>query len=798
MAPDSSRSVPLLPLRDAVVFPTANVTFKVGREFSKRAIEQALREPEKRLAVVAQRDTAVENPGPADLHDVGTLCAIIQVIEGPGGVYHVFLEGLSRVRITETVSSMVCLRATVAPLETEPGKKKEIAKLRAILESTIIEFTDGRDYPRDLVRDTFSIEDDERFLDQATALFVGQKIEDHQRLLATSALEKRYQQVIAALKMELELRAMEDRIEDNVRQKMENNQKEYYLNERKNAIENELRGKDAPGSPRDRQSDDDLLRQRIKNLEAPEPVKEKLREEFDRYQMLPPMSSESSVARIYIDTLLALPWQKKSDAVIDINRAEAVLENDHFGLTDVKKRILEYLAVVKLSTSLKAPILCLVGPPGVGKTSIAASIARATGRQFVRTSLGGVRDEAEIRGHRRTYIGSMPGRIIQSIRKVKVMNPLFLLDELDKLNSDYKGDPAAALLEVLDPEQNHAFMDHYVDIEFDLSQVLFVATANDEAAIPRALHDRLEIIRIEGYTYHEKKHIARKFLLEKQKKYNGLNDLPISITEPALTRLIDAHTSEAGVRELERKLAAICRRIALERVKSIRPPKLCRITEKNIEHYLGPDMYTAKKDTGRCEVGVVNGLAWTPYGGAVLTIEAVRYDGKGNVKITGSLGEVMKESVSIAVSLVRIFGSRFLKISEEAWEKSDLHIHFPEGAVPKDGPSAGLAVALAIASVMTGIPVRQGIAMTGEVTLRGNVLRIGGLQAKLMAAKKAGIKTVYIPKDNAPELSKIPQEVRNGLHLIPVDQAETLIAGCLVIAEPPAPPHFEEPTATPQ
>ncbi len=800
MAPDTTRSVPLLPLRDAVVFPTANVTFKVGREFSKRAIEQALREPDKRLAVVSQKNPEVENPAPADLHEVGTLCTIIQVIEGPGGVYHVFLEGLSRVRILEASAAQICLRAAVEQFATEPGRKKEVAKLRAILESTLIELTDGREQqPRDMVQETLAVEDDERFLDQVTALFVGQKLEDHQRLLATAALEKRYQQVIAALKMELELRAMEERIEDNVRKKMENTQKEYYLNERKTAIENELRGKDAPqgGGPRDKQSDDDLLRQRIKNFEAPEHVLEKLREEFDRYQLLPPMSSESSVVRMYLDTLLTLPWRRKSDAVIDIRRAEAVLENDHFGLDDIKKRILEYLAVLKLSDTLKAPIICLVGPPGVGKTSIAASIARATGRQFIRTSLGGVRDEAEIRGHRRTYIGSMPGRIIQSIRKAKVLNPLFLLDELDKLGNDYKGDPAAALLEVLDPEQNHAFMDHYVDLEFDLSQVLFVATANDESAIPRALHDRLEILRIEGYTYFEKKHIARKFLLEKQKKLNGLSDVDIRLTEPALARLIDAHTSEAGVRELERKLSAICRRIALERVKKDKPAAACRITEKNLETYLGPDIYNPRKEAGRGEIGVVNGLAWTPYGGTVLTIEAVRYEGKGNHRITGSLGEVMKESVSIAASLVRANGAA-LKIPDELWEKTDLHIHFPEGAVPKDGPSAGLAISLAIASVMTGIPVKQGIAMTGEVTLRGNVLRIGGLQAKLMAAKKAGIKTVHIPKDNVPELAKIPQEIKNGLHILPVEQAETLIRESLASGDRAPHTRFEERTATPQ
>ncbi len=494
--------------------------------------------------------------------------------------------------------------------------------------------------------------------------------------------------------------------------------------------------------------------------------------------MLPPMSSEAGVVKTYIDTLLALPWNIKSKAKIKLDDAQAILERDHFGLEDVKERILEYLAVLKLSNSLKAPIICLVGPPGVGKTSIASSIAKATGRVFVRQSLGGIKDEAEIRGHRRTYIGSMPGKIIQSIKKSKVNNPLFLLDEIDKLSSDYKGDPASALLEVLDPEQNDSFVDHYVDVEFNLSDVLFVATANDESMIPRALKDRLEIIRIEGYTYFEKKNIARKYLLQKQKKANGIGDINLQISEKGLSALVDGYTSEAGVRELERKIAAITRKIALDIAKNDKA-KTYKISEKNIEEYLGPVIYNTKTELDSFEIGVVNGLAWTPYGGSVLKIEAIKYPGKGKIKVTGSLGDVMKESIEIAASFVKSL-SESLNISADFWEKYDIHIHFPEGAVPKDGPSAGTAISLAIASVASGLPVKPGIAMTGEVTLRGHVLKIGGLQAKVMAAGKAGIQKIYIPTENISNLKKIPDEVKSGIEFVPVDNAEKIIKESLV------------------
>lgn len=775
------RSMPLLPLRDAVVYPAARVTFKVGRPFSKRSVEQSLREAEQQIVVVAQKNPAVEQPAFADLYDVGTLCSVLQVIEEPGGIYQVFLEGHSRVRIIDTLDTSACRRAIVEPFITEVSRKREIIKLRAFLESLLMDVLRSRDKVRGISQETFEEEDDEPFLDRVAERYLSFGVAEHQRVLSTVLLEKRFEMVINALKEEREIREADVRSGEEMINLPEGSPNPPSFVGYRRTVEGNQHGGD-DSWPRELQPDEELLRKRILALDAPETVKEKLNEEFERYRMMPPLSAEWSVARLYIDTLLSLPWKRMSDALIDIARAEMVLERDHFGLCDVKKRILEYLAVLKLSGETKAPILCLVGPPGVGKTSIASSIARATGRQFVRTSLGGVRDEAEIRGHRRTYIGSMPGRIIQGIRKAKVRNPLFLLDEIDKLGNDYKGDPASALLEVLDPEQNHAFVDHYIDIEFDLSHVLFVATANDESAIPRPLRDRLEIIRIEGYTAYEKNNIARRFLLEKQKKLNGIIGTDIRISEKALQRLIDGYTFEAGVRELERKIAAICRHIALDQVQREKNRIVHRITEKNLEKYLGPVLYMPRKEEGTAVPGLVNGLAWTPDGGTILTIEAVRYEGKGNIRTTGSLGEVMKESVEIAVSLVRTFGRRLLGISDDLWGKSDLHVHFPEGAVPKDGPSAGIAITLAIASVMSGIPVRPGIAVTGEITLRGVILRVGGLQAKLMAAKKGGIHTVYLPRDNVPDLVKIPEEIQNGIRIIPVEQAEAVIRECLVTA----------------
>ncbi len=770
---------PLLPLRDTAVYPAAAVVLKVGRDSSKRAVEQSLRDPERRIAAVAQKRAEEELPLLDGLYEVGTLCRVAQVIEGPGGVYHVSLEGLTRIRLGETVEAGVCRRVTAEPFVTVPGRKREIIRLRSVLESLLIEVARLRDRGRSSPRDLFDEEDDERFLDRACAAYLSPSLPDAQRVIGEPALEDRYAIVIEMFKREAEARANEARMKNEWFRQLPGAW-QGVGDEHAQPLEGSSSAPGEEQSPRgETHSDEDLLRQRIRNLDAPETVKEKLSEEFERYRTMPPMSAEAGVSRLYIDTLLALPWRRRSETAIDMARAEAVLDDEHFGLDEVKKRILEYLAVLKLSQGLKAPILCLVGPPGVGKTSIAASVARAIGRQFVRTSLGGIRDEAEIRGHRRTYVGSMPGRIIQGIRRAKVRNPLFLLDELDKMGSDYKGDPASALLEVLDPEQNSAFVDHYVDIEFDLSEVLFVATANDETAIPRALHDRLEIIHIEGYTYYEKSNIARRFLIEKQKKLNGIADIDIRLSEEALEKLVDGYTSEAGVRELERKIAAICRRVALDRVKGKARRPVRRITAQNIEEYLGPAPYSKRKEGKAPVPGVVNGLAWTPYGGTVLTIEAVRCDGRGNIRTTGSLGEVMKESVEIALTLVRSLGMRVLDIPEERWRKSDLHVHFPEGAVPKDGPSAGVAVALAVASVMSGVPVGEDVAVTGEVTLRGAVLRVGGLRAKLMAAKKEGIKTVFIPRDNVPELVKIPDEIKSGIRIVPVEWAGEVIQECL-------------------
>lgn len=779
----SKKYFPLLPLKDAVVFPYANVTFKVGRDFSKKAIEAALKDDFKEIVVVAQKNSSVEMPGYDDIYNMGTLCTVIQVIEGPGGVYHVFLEGEKRVRIEDFTwrdDAYATVRAEI--VETDKKKQKEVQKFRAILETALNDFVDGTEFPQEFITETLAIEDDERFVDFVIVGFINMKIEENQRLLSTINLEKRYQQVISILKIELELRKIEEKIDKNVKKKIEKNQREYFLNEQMNAIKSELENGDdgnRRGGKKEKISEEEALKQKIKALDAPEFVREKLWEEFERMQMLPQMSSESGVSRTYIDILLSLPWNKKSKTQIDLKLAEEILEKEHFGLEDVKKRVVEYLAVLKLNNSLKAPIICLVGPPGVGKTSIAGSIARATGREFVRQSLGGIKDEAEIRGHRRTYIGSMPGKIIQSVKKAKVRNPLFLLDEIDKLGSDYKGDPASALLEVLDPEQNATFIDHYIDLEFDLSDVLFVATANDEQLIPRALRDRLEIIRIEGYTYYEKKNIALKYLVEKQKKFNGIANINIDFTEKGLQRLIDSYTSEAGVRELERKIAAICRRVAYERAKNEFSRNDYAFDSQDIESYLGPELYNAKADKGLFEVGVVNGLAWTAYGGTLLKIEVLKYPGKGNVKTTGSLGAIMKESVEAAISFVRSIGLPVLAVEPDLWDKFDLHIHFPEGAVPKDGPSAGVAISLAIASVVSGLPVKPSIAMTGEITLRGDVLKIGGLQAKAMAAIKAGIKKIYIPKDNLPEIKKMPEEISSAVEFIPVEKAETVIKQCL-------------------
>ncbi len=777
---DSFDKIPLLPLKDAVVFPKASASFKVGRDFSIKAVNRSMLDGHKRLVVAAQRDFGAEIPVPDDIYDVGTLCSIVQVVENPNGTFQVFLEGESRVVIEDiSWNSYGNMDVKISTLEAKDSVAS-VANLRALLETALKELSETRNLPLDVLTDTFSIEDNELFADIISSGFVRMDLEDSQKLLETASLKKRYQMLLSYVKIEMELIKIESKIDLAVRKKIEAGQKQHYITEQINALKNELRGVD----PEDDDDEDKELDAQIEAAQVPDYVKERLWEEYDRYEQIPPMSSESAVIKGYIDTILSLPWEKSSVLETDINVAESILEADHYGLEDVKKRILEYLAVIKLSDSLKAPIICLVGPPGVGKTSIASSIARATGRVFVRHSLGGVRDEAEIRGHRKTYIGAMPGKIIQSVKKAGVNNPLFLLDEIDKLGNDYKGDPASALLEVLDPEQNNTFMDNYLDLEFDLSNILFIATANDESAIPYALRDRLEIIRLDGYTSHEKKSIAAKYLVKKQLENNGLKGLRLSIGDDVILKIIDSYTSESGVRELERKIGDICRKIAFEKAKNDSNKKSYTITLKNLGSWLGPVVYSNDEDIEKeATVGIVNGLAWTASGGVLLKIETIKYPGTGNVKVTGSLGEVMKESIETAISFVKsLLPDMFPNVKNDVWKDNDIHIHFPEGAVPKDGPSAGIAISLAVISLVSETPVKPYIAMTGEVSLTGRALKIGGLKAKLMAAVKNGIKEVFIPEQNVGDLEKIPSEIKDALKITSVRHASEVLKNALEIS----------------
>lgn len=773
----SAKFFPLLPIRDAVVFPYTSITFKVGRDFSIKAIEKALKSANKEIVLVTQKNPDSDVFDTKSLFGTGTLCTVIQVIEGPGDFYHVFLEGIKRVTVSEIEKSKEGFyEISVKSFKSATEDIKTLEKTRKILENSLYKYFEYFEVPKEILTEAVKSENNQKFLDIAASLIRPVNPLDLLPALEHKSVVERYNIMISLIKMEIELRELEQNIELNVREKFERGQKEFFINEHINALKNELNKNSIDGTEFD---ENDEISDKINALDAPEYVLEKLKEEYSRYEMTSPMSAESGVIRTYLETLVGLPWRISTESDIDIQVAEKVLNSDHFGLEEVKKRILEYLAVLKLKGNLKAPIICLVGPPGVGKTSIASSVARAIGRKFVRQSLGGIKDEAEIRGHRRTYIGAMPGKIIQSLNKVKVNNPLFLLDEIDKLSSDYKGDPASALLEVLDPEQNDSFIDHYVDLEFDLSKVLFIATANDKYMIPPALRDRMEIIEIDGYTWFEKKKIALNYLINKQKIANGIEDVSLIFSNKGIETIIEKYTSEAGVRELERKIASICRKIALKKATGTNNSlKKITVSENTVHDLLGPEKYGEKILASENEIGVVNGLAWTPYGGSVLKIEAIRYHGKGEIKVTGSLGDVMKESVEIAVSYIKSLSDKLL-IDKEDWNKHAIHVHFPEGATPKDGPSAGVAISLAVASLMTGRKVKPFTAMTGELTLRGKVLKIGGLKAKIMAAKREGIRKVFIPAENMGDYSEIPEEIRAEIDVIPVKSAETVIFSSL-------------------
>ena len=749
--------LPLLPLRDVVVFPHMVIPLFVGRPKSIKALEAAM-EQGKSIMLAAQKAAAKDEPSADDIYEIGCIANILQMLKLPDGTVKVLVEGAQRARIHEITEVDTHFMADLSPVESEPGDESEVEAMRRAIVQQFDQYVKlNKKIPPEILTSLAGIDDAGRLADTIAA-HLPLKLEQKQVILEIFNVAKRHEHLLGQLEAELDILQVEKRIRGRVKRQMEKSQREYYLNEQVKAIQKEL-GEGEEGA------DLEELEKKIIAAKMPKEAREKAQSELKKLKLMSPMSAEATVVRNYIDVLIGLPWRKKSKVNNDLTHAEKVLEDDHYGLDKIKERILEYLAVQQRVDKVKAPILCFVGPPGVGKTSLGQSIARATNRKFVRMALGGVRDEAEIRGHRRTYIGSMPGKILQSLTKTGVRNPLFLHDEIDKLGQDFRGDPASALLEVLDPEQNHTFADHYVEVDFDLSDVMFVATANS-LNIPMALLDRMEVIRLSGYTEDEKTSIAQRYLLPKQIKNNGLKDNEISVAESAVRDIIRYYTREAGVRSLEREISKICRKV-VKMLLLKKQEKKITVTGKNLSKFLGVRRYdfgVAEKDN---QIGQVVGLAWTEVGGDLLTIEAMTMPGKGNVIRTGTLGDVMKESIEAARTVVRS-RSKVLGIKNDVFDKTDIHIHVPEGATPKDGPSAGIAMTTALVSVFTGIPVRADVAMTGEITLRGEVLPIGGLKEKLLAALRGGTKTVLIPDQNVKDLAEIPENVKNRLEIVPV------------------------------
>ncbi|HEX7644983.1 MAG TPA: endopeptidase La [Noviherbaspirillum sp.] len=749
--------LPLLPLRDVVVFPHMVIPLFVGRPKSIKALEAAM-EQGKSIMLAAQKAAAKDEPSADDIYEIGCVANILQMLKLPDGTVKVLVEGAQRARIHHISELETHFVADLTPVESEIGDESEVEAMRRAIVQQFDQYVKlNKKIPPEILTSLAGIDDAGRLADTIAA-HLPLKLEQKQVILEIFNVAKRHEHLLGQLEGELDILQVEKRIRGRVKRQMEKSQREYYLNEQVKAIQKEL-GEGEEGA------DIEDLEKKIIAARMPKEARDKAQSELKKLKLMSPMSAEATVVRNYIDTLLSLPWRKKSKVNNDLANAEKVLEDDHYGLEKVKERILEYLAVQQRVDKLKAPILCFVGPPGVGKTSLGQSIARATNRKFVRMALGGVRDEAEIRGHRRTYIGSMPGKILQSLSKTGVRNPLFLLDEIDKLGMDFRGDPSSALLEVLDPEQNHTFSDHYIEVDFDLSDVMFVATSNSYN-IPPALLDRMEVIRLSGYTEDEKTSIAQRYLLPKQIKNNGLKEEEISVSESAIRDIIRYYTREAGVRSLEREVSKICRKVVKMLLLKKQDKKVV-VNSKNIDKFLGVkrfDFGIAEKEN---QVGQVVGLAWTEVGGDLLTIEAVSMTGKGGVIRTGTLGDVMKESIEAARTVVRSRAQR-LGIRADVFEKNDIHIHVPEGATPKDGPSAGIAMTTALVSVFTGIPVRADVAMTGEITLRGEVLPIGGLKEKLLAAHRGGIKTVLIPEQNVKDLAEIPDNVKNKLEIVPV------------------------------
>jgi len=749
--------LPLLPLRDVVVFPHMVIPLFVGRPKSIKALEVAM-EQGKSIMLAAQKAAAKDEPSAEDIYEIGCIANILQMLKLPDGTVKVLVEGAQRARIHEISENDTHFMADLSPVESESGDESEVEAMRRAIVQQFDQYVKlNKKIPPEILTSLAGIDDAGRLADTIAA-HLPLKLEQKQVILEIFNVARRHEHLLGQLEGELDILQVEKRIRGRVKRQMEKSQREYYLNEQVKAIQKEL-GEGEEGA------DLEELEKKIIASKMPKEAREKAQSELKKLKLMSPMSAEATVVRNYIDVLIGLPWKKKSKVNNDLAHAEKVLEDDHYGLDKIKERILEYLAVQQRVEKVKAPILCFVGPPGVGKTSLGQSIARATNRKFVRMALGGVRDEAEIRGHRRTYIGSMPGKILQSLSKAGVRNPLFLLDEIDKLGMDFRGDPASALLEVLDPEQNHTFSDHYVEVDFDLSDVMFVATANSYN-IPAALLDRMEVIRLSGYTEDEKTSIAQRYLMPKQIKNNGLKDSEISVAESAIRDIIRYYTREAGVRSLEREVSKICRKVVKMLLLKKQEQRVA-VTAKNLGKFLGVRRYDYGMAEKENQVGQVIGLAWTEVGGDLLTIEAMTMPGKGNVIRTGTLGDVMKESIEAARTVMRS-RARMLGIKGDVFEKNDIHIHVPEGATPKDGPSAGIGMTTALVSSFTGIPVRADVAMTGEITLRGEVLAIGGLKEKLLAAHRGGIKTVLIPEQNVKDLADIPDNVKNRLEIVPV------------------------------
>jgi len=767
---------PLLPLRDIVVFPHMVAPLFVGRERSVSALEYAMRH-DKTIFLATQRDARVDEPSPEDIYQIGTLSTVLQLLRLPDGTVKALIEGKHRARVESYLPREDLFLVELDALEDNQDSTLESEALIRSVNAAFEQFAKlQKKIPQEVILSVASIDKPGQLADTVVA-HLPLKLEDKQKLLETIDPNRRLERLYELMRAEIEILQIEQRLKSRVKRQMEKTQREYYLNEQMRAIQKEM------GEKEDLKSEVKELEDKLKKKRMPREAAEKVSAELKKLKMMSPMSAEATVVRNYVDWLMALPWYERTRDKLDINAAQRILDEDHYGLEKPKERILEFLAVQAMVRKIKGPILCFVGPPGVGKTSLARSIARAMGRNFIRLSLGGVRDEAEIRGHRRTYIGALPGKIVQSMRRAGSVNPVFCLDEVDKMSTDFRGDPSAALLEVLDPEQNFAFNDHYLDVDYNLSEVMFITTANTLYSIPAPLQDRMEIIRLPGYTELEKLSIAQQFLLPKQAKANGLKPEQAQLSDQAILEVIQRYTREAGVRNLEREIASICRKVAKKLVVNDDREGSVRVPVSAVEGYLGVPKFRYGLPEERDFVGLANGLAWTEVGGEVLTTEAMIMPGKGKLTITGKLGEVMQESAQAALSYVRSRAGS-LGLPEDFYTRVDLHIHVPEGAIPKDGPSAGITLATALVSALTRIPVRADVAMTGEITLRGRVLPIGGLREKILAAHRVNIKKVLIPKDNEKDIKEIPQKVLKAVELVPVESMDEVLRQALAVDDP--------------